>query len=458
MTKQSTLHVVDKKMSERVQALRLDKGQVIGGPGRTGRRRWLIGLILLAGVLVGFYAYYSGKVGGDAASAYEVDAVTVASAAPVKIILDTTGYVIACRLVKVSPRIPGTIVQLNVEEGRHVAEGDVLARLDDGQYLADLNQAKAGLALVQARLDELRKGSREEDIHQARAALEQAKRRHELTVKDFARAELLKDTISEAEYDRIQSNRLEAEANVEQLTHALRLVERGPRKEQITASAAEVEQAKAALAKARFFYDGTKIVAPVSGTVLKRSVELGEMVRPESLTTSLFTIADLSELEAEIDIQERDVAEVRIGQPCLISTEAYPDRQYRGRLEWLSPIFNRQRGICRAKIKFLDTDERLAPDMNCRVKVLKQSSEAKPGDTIRIPRQAIVREAGRTFVYVLDGEVARRRVVRIGDSSGDAVEIREGLHSGEVVLLPGKRALSDGQTVQPRHKHNMEET
>jgi len=240
---------------------------------------------------------------------------------------------------------------------------------------------------------------------------------------------------------------------VAQAREGVKLLERGPRPERLAAMAAEVDRAKALVAKAEYFFDGTQIRAPVDGTVLQKSVELGESLRNEALAGNSFcTLADLTQLQAEIDIQERDLAAIRVGQPCLVIPEAYPDREYVGRLEWMSPVYNRQRGVRRVKIEITKPDELLAPDMNCRVQVLSKAPPAESAKVVRLPVDAVRGEGNTQFVWLFEDGVARRREVRLGSSADGKVEIREGLKEGETVLLPGDQPLSEGQTVRVRAK------
>jgi len=438
----------DTPISDRVRALHLQKSKL--RVRRPRRRRWLWLTLLLLATGSGVYAYV--QTGWSVFAEPQVSAVTAARERPLDIVLDANGYIIAHSLVKVGARVPGTIVELNIEEGQRVEKDQVMARLEDVRYRAELNQAKAALASARAQFEEL-KLVRPEDIRRARAALEEAEAEEQHMAKEAERAERLKASISASEYGRVTSGCARAKAAAEEARQALRLVELGPREERRAAAEAEVERAQAAVDKAQFFYDGTQIVATISGTVLQRAMELGEMIHPDLLSNSLCTIADLDSLEAEIDIQERDLAEVRLGQPCLITTDAYPNREYQGKLGWLSPMYNRQRGVRRAKVEILQPDEFLAPDMNCRVKILRTAPAGDAPDVIRVPKEAILDNGEEKVAFVLEGEnVARRRTVEVGKTGGPKVEIRDGIAEGEIVLLAGNQPLEDGQKIRPRRE------
>jgi HlyD family secretion protein len=438
-------------MAERVRELRLEKHELIRQPRRR-RPGWLTIVVLLLAVL-SVAGYRRGWKLPTGPAAPEMETLVVARERPLEILLDTTGYLAAEHVVKVNPRVPGMVTELKIEEGQRVRKGDLLARLDDGQFRADLDQARAALAAAQAALAEAKLGSREEEVGRARAVLTQAEAHEELARSQLQRAETLRTTISPAELERAQAAAHEARAAVLQAREGLKLLERGPRQERIAALVAEADRAKALVAKAEYFFEGTEIRAPQDGIVLQKSAELGESLRAEALAGNGFcTLADLGQLQAEIDIQERDLAAIRVGQPCLVIPEAYPDHEYLGRLEWMSPIYNRQRGVRRVKIDILKPDELLAPDMNCRVQILSREPGTDSAKVVRVPVDAVQGEGPTQFVWLYDDGVARRRDVRLGESAEGKVEIREGLAGGETLLLPGQQALTDGQSVRVRDK------
>jgi membrane fusion protein (multidrug efflux system) len=129
--------------------------------------------------------------------------------------------------------------------------------------------------------------------------------------------------------------------------------------------------------------------------------------------------------------------------------DAYNDRSYEARLDRFQPMVNRQRGVIEAHVRILNPDQYLLPEMNCRVEILREA-QTDQEERLRIPRQAISEDKGETFVYLVENDTARRRVVETGETVGDSVEILKGLEPGDVVLLPGKETISEGQPVRPR--------
>src|SRR4029079_1874930 len=161
------------------------------------------------------------------------------------------------------------------------------------------------------------------------------------------------------------------------------------------------------------------------------------------------TIADLSEMEVEVDVQERELTNVRIDQPCRIEPEAYAGQFYQGRVARIMPIANRQRGVVQIRVKVINNDGKLLPDMNTRVVILKSESTFTPDDKLRVPTTAILGEPDAPVLFVLDGPIARRRPVRLGDTINGMVVVKEGLFPGERVAIPTDASLGDGQPVKP---------
>lgn len=390
-----------------------------------------------------------------------IEALVVQEESPVPILFDTAGYLIPKATVQVSPNVAGTIVELPTLLGQTIKKGDVLAILDDVTFRADFQKAKSEVELAQAKHDELTAGSRPEEIGEARALVKQAEVRLGLAEAEFRRAVELhkKRAMPRHEYEQILANRDELRENVNELKEKLRAVEIGPREEVIAAAAAELGRAQAVLDKMEYFYESTRVTAPIDGTILQLQAELGETVRPEAfgsengLSTSLCVMADLSELEVEIDIPEQDVHRVRLGQYCEVTIEAAPDRIYEAAVSRRTPTANRQRGVVEWRVRILEPDEYLLPYMNCRVLLYEDKPSPDDEPVIRVPREVLRSEAAERFVWVHDGERARRRSIEVEETDdsrqpSDFLVVRSGLSAGDVVLLPGDTPLEDGQAVR----------
>jgi RND family efflux transporter MFP subunit len=411
--------------------------------------RWFVlTFLLLAASGGGAWWWWRSGPSGE-----EVDVVIFTTEAKAETLLDKTGYVVPRNRITLSPEVGGIITKIHVEEGSRVKKGAVLIELDDARFKADWEQAQAALASAEAQRDELKAGARPEEIDEARASLEQTQARLV-----FLRDEVKRGVhagvgsgVSRAEHQRNVGNLHEAEALERSQKAHLKLIELGPRKEKIQVAEAEVLRAKANVAKALFYYERTRIFAPCDCVVLERKVEIGEAVHPEVLVGTLCVLADLNDLEAEAEVPERDLALLKDADECQVLPDAYPGRTYRAKFNRLQPLVNRQRGVVKVKVSILNPDDCLLPDMNCRILFPRQGSQTSP-ELPLVPEEAIVREGQDSHVYVLEGLTARRRIVDCGRTIGRSVEIRQGLHQGDVVLLVGTKPVHDGDPVRPRFK------
>ncbi len=410
--------------------------------------------LLLIGLIGGGAWWYQNNAGAmpewGAKLTPELDTATVAPQEQAEVALELSGFIVPYRKVNVSPRIPGTVMKLTIDVGKTVKEGELLAQLDDITYQADVKQAEAALKAARSRLDEIKAGALAEELEQARTAVDGAKAKVEFLKKELARAESLTDSVSPAELDSLRSSLNDADVNARSMDTKLQILVKGVRVERVHAAEADVLQAEAVLTKANYILDNTKIFAPLDGTVLEKNAQVGEILRPEVLSTSLCILADLTTLEVEVDVQERDLQKVEVGRPCRIIPDAYSDRKYEGKIDRIQPMVNRSRGVVRVTIRITQPDRYLLPDMNVRAIIENPAVSESVAETLWIPDAAVARDADQTAVFVLEQERVRRQVVELGATEGKNIEVKSGLKSGDVVVLPGKTPLNDGQTVRTK--------
>lgn len=423
------------------------------GGGRS-KRRWLW-LLLLAVLACAGLAGYSYRT----ANALPEAEVFVYTGKPSKdVALDLSGFIVPRTRIVISPQVGGIVSKVSLpREGEKVKTGDLLFEIDDTRYKAERLQAEASLESAQAQLRELQNGHEEEEKAHARALYEQAKVQETLAALEYDRArQLYPGSIGKAEFDKAWTTYRDAKAAVKVQKTNVDMVEHKTRDEKIAAARAEVKRCGAAAEKARYFHEKTKIVAPPDSegtsrvfTVLQKNVNPGESVQADLVYTALCTLADLSEMEAEVDVQERDLHLIKVGTRCEIIPDAYPDRVYRGMLNRIQPLVNRQRGVVGVKVTIDKPDAFLLPDMNARVLFLQEADNSDAErDLPQIPTKALVQGENPAAVFVLDGGVARRRSVRLGTIKGDSVRVRDGLRPDDKVLLPGARPLRDGEPVR----------
>ncbi len=442
-------------ISTRLRNFQVAESERRGGGGRTRRRRWLW-LAILAVLAVGGWAVQSRLA---SSSLPEVETYTFTGKATREVLLDLSGFVVPRTKVVISPLVGGIIAQVHLpSEGQQVKAGALLFEVEDTRYRSDYVQAEAGLAAAKAKLLELENGSLEEEKNQAIASLEQARAEVGVAAAELKRVRELysRGASTATELDKSLLLHVEARMRLKLQQAKYDLSRKGPREERITAARAEVQQAQASRDRAKFFYDHTKIYAPTEGTgtsftVLERKVARGESIQADLTYTALCTLADLTQMEAEIDVQERDLGVLKIGSPCEIIPDAYPDRVYRGHVNRKQPIVNRQRGAVHVKITIDNPDEDLLPDMNARVLLLKDTPSASADKELpEVPRRALVPGVDAPTVFVFDGQAARLRRIELGATVGDRVQVRQGLLPGDKILLPGDQPLLDGQPVRIR--------
>jgi len=426
------------------------------GSGRRRKRKllWLLAAVVLAVASVAAYSYR------QANNVPEADVFLYTGKPAPDVLLDLSGFVVPHTKVVISPQVNGIVTRVFIpEEGHKVKTGDPLFEVDDVRYKADYEQAEAALATAEAQLEELENGREPEDKAHARALYEQAQVQEKLAALEYERARRLsRDAIGPAEYDHIMTNYHDARAAVKVQKTNVDIVEAKTRHEKIDAARAEVKRAKATRDRAKYYLDKTKIDAPADSegrprvfTVLQKNVNPGESIQADFVYTVLCTLADLRQMEAEIDVQERDLRQLRKGMSCQVIPDAYPDRVYRGVLSRMQPLVNRQRGVVQVKVTIEAPDEYLLPDMNARVLFLKETSHGDSSPELpRIPVKALVPGSASPAVFVLDGGVARLRTIEIGESSVDSVQVRDGLKVEDKLLLPLGPPLKDGKPVRVR--------
>jgi HlyD family secretion protein len=419
-------------------------------------KRWII-LGVLFFVLLGAWSVLSNKL--NAAPEVQIQRVSAlnAGSAPQGVILNATGYIIAAHKIEVAAKVVGKVKFIGVDKGDRVHEGDVVVRLEDDEYQAQLQQAKGNLAMLQARLDEALHGSRPEEIAQAQANVDSAKA-------DLSNAKVTLDRnrnlVSEGvapkqQLDDAQSRYDSAVQKVNALQKTYELVKIGPRHEQIDALRGQVEQAKGVLAYAETNLANTIIRAPVTGTILERAVEKGEFVTTSFVGDRgakgyVVSLADLNDLEVELDISQNDFAKLHPAQRGIVNTDAFPDRKYDGYIKEISPEANRQKATVQIKVKIVKPDEYLRPEMNASVAFIsddKPVSAATAASTARVvvvPASAV--KDGAVFV-VLDGK-AVKRPVKTGAVSPQGVRIEQGLIGGEDIIVTPPAGLKDGDKVR----------
>ncbi|MDQ6705256.1 MAG: efflux RND transporter periplasmic adaptor subunit [Acidobacteriota bacterium] len=417
--------------------------------------RWILGGIALFLVLGGASLAYKRLNAAVPVETVRVHSATAGSAAAQGVVLNATGYIVAHHKIEVAAKVVGKVAWIGVEKGDRVKAGQVIVRLEDDEYRAQLQQAKGQLANLEAKLLELQHGSRPEEIAvtdanvaQAKADLENARVNLQRNKQLAAEGVVAKQTLDDAQA------RFDGQlARVNSLAKTYDLARLGPRQEQIDALKGQVEQARGAVAFAQTTLENTVIRAPVTGTILERAVEKGEFVTTSFVGDRgakgyVVSLADLNDLQVELDIAQNDFAKLHPHQRGVVTTDAFPDRKYDGEIYEMSPEANRQKATVQVKVKILNPDDYLRPEMNASVAFLADEKPPAAGNAAKpvvvIPASAIQNDS----VFVVLGGKAVKRRVRAGGTTSQGVQVQQGLIGGEDLIVKPPAGLKDGDRVQ----------
>src|SRR5260370_30022267 len=421
-------------MEAELKSLRIDRTSRKSPSASKWATRWIISGVVLF-VLLGAARFAYEKL--NAAPVVQVQRIAPASSPSPSggsVILNATGYIIAAHRIQVASKVVGKVSWIGVDKGTKVREGQVLVRLEDDEYRAQLQQDKGQLANLTARLKEMTNGSRPEEIAGALANLNVAKADQENDriplerTKNRAQAKVVASQLlddAQARYD-------QTAAKVASLEKTYELVKLGPRVEQMDAMRGQIEQARGAVAFAETQLSNTVIRAPVSGTILERAVEKGEFVTngfvgDKGAKGYVVSLADLNDLQVELDISQNDFAKLGPRQRGVVTTDAFRDRPYEGYIEEISPEANRQKATVQIKVRVAKPDEYLRPEMNANVAFVsdeKQTGGASPSK----PRIVVPTSAGRDGgCFVGLGGKGLRRPVKAGRATTQGTRIGERL-------------------------------
>ena len=443
-------------LNQRLRSLKIDRTPVVVAPAKARSPKLILLIVAFVLALAAFgYIFLFSGVKTISAASVTTDTGTASAGESV---LTASGYVVAHHKIAVGAKVMGRVAWIGVEKGDLVQAGQVLVRLEDSEFTAQVNQAKANLAAAQARLDQLQSGSRPQEKLKDKAAVIQAEANLKTAEADYQRASTLyrSGVASKAELDHATAQRDTAAALLESARQSSAMTDIGPRHEEIRAAAAQVQQMKAALDYAQTQLAATEIKAPVAGTVLQRIVERGEMVSPSAFgdagaRTSVVDLADLTDLQIELDISQTDFARLKMGQRAEVIPEAFPNLRYTGFIAEIAPEANRAKSTVQVKVKVENPDEQLRPEMNARVNFLADKpsgNEAKPVARVLVPKPAVLKKDGGSFVFVIKGNRVEQRTIRQGDESGDAYVVLDGLSGTETVAITGVDKLRDGDRVK----------
>jgi RND family efflux transporter MFP subunit len=385
---------------------------------RSRRRRkwyWLgaLGVIALAGII--WFKLNPGP------ASVQTTAVVTTYPSQQYVILNATGYVVAQRKAAIASKATGRLEWLGVAEGSRVKAGEVIARIDNRDVVAQSESAQASVQAARAALEQAQA--------EARDAAVQLKRNENLAAKGF---------VPQATVDVAQARADRAVAGVASANASIGVAE------------ANARNAKVAV-------DYTLIRAPFDGVILSKSANVGDLVTPFSSAAdskgAVVSMADMSTLEVEADVSESSLAKVKVDQPCEITLDALPDVRFRGHISRMVPTVDRAKATVMTKVRFDAIDPRVLPEMSAKVSFLSQDVSADQQRPLTaVHPDALATRDGRTVLFVIrDGKTTEVSVTR-GSKVGELIAITGDVKAGDKVVQNPAPELKSGTLVKPALK------
>jgi HlyD family secretion protein len=433
-----------------LKSLRIDDHHRSDGPEepKWSKRYIVVGFSILVVLSLIALIY---RVAQGSVPEVETARATAESASIGGTILNATGYIVAHHKINVNSKVTGRVKWIGVEKGDKVKEGQVLVKLEDDEFQAQYLQAKGAYEAAKARYEAAKNGSRPQEIDRAQHDLDQAKAQ---LVDDKANLERIRPLVQQGVFSQQQLDdavsRYEGSVQkVNSLQKSFDLMKIGPRQEDIDAARGQMVQAQGQMDYAKSQLDATEIRAPVTGTILDRTAEKGELILAQFASTagSVVSLADLNDLQVELDISQDDFAKLGPKQKGVVTTDAYPDKHYKGEIAQISPEANRQKATVQVKVQILNPDSFLRPDMNATVQFLSDEKPNSQQSGVLVPTAAIRDSNGKKVVLIdyKDRAVARDVQIISTRTTGYLVS---GLTGGEDVIVSGPPNLKDGDRIK----------
>jgi RND family efflux transporter MFP subunit len=403
--------------NEDLSKLKIDKSRVMTGTRKKRKRVYWVLLIVV--VLVLGFLYMEGVF----TPAIQVQVATVSQIYPSQAftILNASGYVVAQRKSALASKVTGRLIWLGVEEGNFVKKNEVVARLENQDVSASKDQAAANVNVARFNLE------------QAQAELRDA------TVSLNRNKELLsRGVVARQTYDDVLARHDKAVAGV-------------------AAAEAALKAATAGMEGAAALLEYTLIRAPFDAVILTKDADIGDIVTPlgaaANAKAAVVTIADMSSLEVEADVSESNLTQIKPGQPCEIQLDALPDKRFRGEIHIIVPTADRSKATVMVKVRFIDKDNRILPEMSAKVAFLSRpvrGEEKKP--RIALNQSAVLNRKSQKAVFLVKGDRVVETPVSLGGPMGDMVEVLQGVKIGDRVVLNPSDRLKNGSKIKIEEK------
>jgi RND family efflux transporter MFP subunit len=398
---------------EDLSKLRIEKTEKPTRPRRRKLLRYAVALAVMLAVAIILF------ITGVFSPAFNVQVLTVSKIYPSQTItaLTASGYVTAERKAAVASKVTGRLVALFVEEGSKIKKGQVIARLESEDVEAARSQAQANLNVARYNLEQA-------SADESDAAL-QFKRNQELIKKGY---------IARSEYDTSEARYLKSRAAVQ-------------------SARAAVKSAQAALNAAGINVEYTMIRAPFDAVVLTKNADIGDIVTPISAAATakaaVVTIADMDSLQVEADVSESNLGLVKIGQPCEVQLDALPDSRFAAAVHMIVPTADRSKATVMVKVRFVEKDPRILPDMSAKVAFLSRKlTPEERNPRTAVPKTAVQNRNNQQSVFTVNDGKAALVHVTTGEALGDMVEVTSGVKPGDKIIVTPPRRLKSGDRVK----------
>jgi RND family efflux transporter MFP subunit len=381
-----------------LSSLKIDRSNEKSGKSKS---KFIIYSILAIIIIAGYFILRS-----FSGSTVEVKLTTVVKQSPAKsnAVLTASGYVVAQRKASVSSKGTGVLVYLGVVEGDKVKTGQIIARLDDRDIVAQLDEAKSNLQFYEVQLKEIENNyNREKEL--------------------FTRGLSSQQSLDQAEtnYHRLLAN---------------------------------IEIAEARIRAAEVALENMIIRAPFDGTVLTKNAEVGEIVAPFGASTTsraaVVTIADMNSLMVETDVSESNIEKIKQDMDCEIVLDANPDKSYQGFVFKIVPTADRSKATVLVKVGFKSYDKRVLPEMSAKVSFISEKNEAAEDQlpVLTVPLSAVDELNGKKITYLVIDDKAVQKEISTGRLFGNYIEIISGLEEGDEIIDNLDEKIKDGIQVK----------
>jgi RND family efflux transporter MFP subunit len=383
------------------------------GPKASGMKGWrwrniTIVILVLCAVVAGLFMQ---------STSVSIETSSVSQVFPTQTftLLNASGYVVAQRKAAVASKTTGRLEWIGVEEGSLVTAGQVIARLENLDLKAIVSQGEAGVQSSQAALDQVKA-----DLTDAELSFNRQQ-------------ELLKQGIvSRAEFDAAEARFKRAAATVK-------------------AAEAGVRGSRASLRASSVNLEYSLVRAPFDAVVLTKNADVGDIITPlgaaANAKAAVVTIADLKSLQVEADVSESNLGQVRKGQPCEITLDALPGSRFRGSVHTVVPTADRSKASVMVKIRFIDSDSRILPEMSAKVAFLEREASSRDQQPlIAVNPSAVVTSGGQTGVYLIKDDHVVFTPVTVGEKLGDFVAV-SGVKSGDKIAMRPLEKLKNGAKI-----------